>query len=139
MARRLEPAGSEEPHVSESTLYEGIQTILDVYNFSHGLVATEQEQMQCEDAIIQLVNNGQLSQAEHPDRFVGFILLQRLSRVWFEHALKEGSLSWDVTISHAMSVALMTALRCHAHRIILGYGSLDDSFLKWEDIDMRIG
>ena len=73
-------------------------------------------------------------------QWAGAVLTKQLIQSFIDVARREGTLIWDVTLSKAASVLLLSALQVRSGDIFKTYWSEGESpCLCWKDITIRLG
>lgn len=69
--------------------------------------------------------------------WVGASLVQRLAYALVNRALKDGTRSWDLTISKTLSFVLQAAVASRSGDIIKSKGYTNEYCLKWKDVTIK--
>ena len=119
---------------------KGIQVCIAVFTYDYPKFTLSKHECTRIDSLVDsLAAEGSLTRGRRRDKYqwIGASMIEKMSRAWFQAALDDGCLSWDVTIHKGLTVVLQSALACRAGDMTLSRGYTNE-FMQWIDITMKL-
>jgi hypothetical protein len=101
---------------------------------------TTHERMRLTNVMEDLAKQGRLTKdPKRQAQWMGAFLAKKLVTAFLEDALNSGTLSWDVTISKALSIVLTSALMCRSGDVARNSAYHGMECLLFEHIHLKLG
>ncbi|EMD61597.1 hypothetical protein COCSADRAFT_163032 [Bipolaris sorokiniana ND90Pr] len=139
ISRHLKPCGGGV--ISFSTIRSGIDCLLKGCVFYHAdFKVTAHEGSRIQSLVHTLVRNGTLTtDLKVEKQWIGSGLVAKLVDSTYKNALRNGTISWDLTLAKIQSIVLHAALGCRVGDVATSrYDDHDLPFLAYGDITMKL-
>lgn len=123
-----------------SVIKEGLRHVITCLQFRFkDFILNKSERLRLTSCVNKLHDEGKITQISTRDRhWVTAQIVTRLVSGMFAQALTGGTLSWDVTISRALSILLQSALACRAGEVGFSQGYDHLFAMRYEHIEVKV-
>lgn len=122
------------------TLRQGIRTCISAFIFDYPKFNfSRHDCARIDNTVESLTKEGMITQGRRREKYewVGASMIEKMSRSWFQAALDDGCLSWDIVIHKALTVVLQSALACRSGDIAKSQLRTSE-FMRWSDIKLKL-
>ncbi|ATZ50664.1 hypothetical protein BCIN_06g01570 [Botrytis cinerea B05.10] len=122
-----------------STAAAMIQVLVEYSIFTYNRSLTPQEKARIHTWYDDAKKNGRLTTGKWAERIrVGISTLSMMSKAWLSFHVKNGTISWDITIYKLFSVVLTSALACRVGDLARSTLSYTLEYARWQDVEIAI-
>ena len=132
--------GVEAPIPLRKSIKKGILSLISALTFEYAKFNLSKHECSRIDALIDsLSDEGKLVRSRRREKlqWLGISIVEKMLRCWFQAALDDGCLSWDVIIHKALTVVLQSALGCRGGEIAMSRG-YTAQYMRWNDLEMKL-
>lgn len=140
IVKQMHARGYQADSPLQISFRQGIHACISAFTFDYPKFALSKNECSRIDGLVSgLAGEGSLTRGRRRKEYhwIGASMVEKMSRAWFQTALEDGCLSWDITIHKALMVVLQSALACRSVDITRSRGYTEES-MRWDDIKMKL-
>lgn len=140
ITKHIKGRAVDTPVPLRASLKHGLRQLFSALIFKYpDFNLTKHDCSQIDALVDNLAAEGRLIRGRVRERYewIGVAVVEKMARAWFQAALDDGCLSWDIVIHKAMTVVLQSALCCRGGDIALSK-LYTVEFMRWEHLVVKV-